>query len=204
MLQPIFSPLIEITRIAQSLEFVDSVIFSSVNGVENSPRGDGRVAYCVGAMTTQAASAAGWRGTQMGETADQLISGLSNSTVRVPLTHLSGVHTRGDIAERLAAAGLSAQRIAVYNQEKSRLTPQAIEALASISPLLVPLFSPRTARSFVDQNKGHAPVHVIALSLEVAEQVGGLNVQTLTVSNRPTRLAMIEAVQKVASRVSLG
>ena len=71
-------------------------------------------------------------------------------------------------------------------------------------PLLVPLFSPRTAQSFSGQVKGKPPLHIIAMSHEIADQVKDLKPQMLTVSDRPTRLAMIDAVQKVASGMTLG
>ena len=203
-LHPIFSPLIRIVPLNQSLQVAGSVIFSSVNGVENSPQGDERIAYCVGAMTTQAALTSGWNAIQAGETADQLISVLSNKNSNSTLTHLCGVHTRGNIAERLSATGLMTQRIAVYDQEICAMTAQATKALSTNFPLLVPLFSPRTARGFADQNNGHAPLHIVALSQDVVLQAGDLGAQTLTISERPTRSAMIDAVQKVATCVTLG
>jgi uroporphyrinogen-III synthase len=203
-LHPIVSPLIRIVPLNISPEFLGDVIFTSVNGVENSPRGEGRIAYCVGATTTKAAVLSGWRAVQKGETADQLVSSFPNGTANTPLTHLAGIHTRGNIAQRLTTAGYEAQHVAVYDQEICPLTRHATEALSSNFPLLVPLFSPRTAHSFADQNKGSAPLHIVALSQEVADQIGDQTWQTLTVSTRPTRLAMVDAVQKVASCVTLG
>jgi|TARA_B110000908_G_scaffold164675_1_gene213015 uroporphyrinogen-III synthase len=204
LLQPIVSPLIKINPITSGLEISGSVIFSSVNGALNGPAGDGRIAYCVGAMTTQAALTAGWAAIQAGETANQLVLNLLNRKVGVSLTHLSGVHTRGNIAEILSAGGVSTKRIVVYDQEVCALTSQATEALSVNFPLLVPLFSPRTARSFADQNNGQAALHIIALSQDVADQVSDLTLETLTVLDHPTRLAMIDETQKVASDLTLG
>ena len=204
VLKPIFSPLTKIVPIVQNSEISGSVIFSSVNGVENSPKGNGRKAYCVGTTTTKAALLAGWRAVQSGETADQLVADLMKLSDIAPLTHLSGVHTRGNISERLSEAGHFTHRLAVYDQEICALSGQAHEALVSNFPLLVPLFSPRTAQSFRGQVKGQPPLRIIAMSQEIADQVRDLKPQMLTVSDRPTRLAMIDAVQKVASGMTLG
>lgn len=204
LLQPIISPLIEIVKMTGDPDVTGSVIFSSVNGVLNSTAGDGRTAYCVGMMTTQAALDAGWAAIQAGETADQLVTYLLNRDVGVPLTHLSGVHTRGNIVERLGAAGVKATRIVVYDQKTCALTSQATEALSTNFPLLVPLFSPRTACSFTDQFNGRAVLHIIALSQDVAGQMGDLTWKTLTVLDHPTRSAMIDEIQKAAADVALG
>ena len=204
VLKPIFSPLTKIVPIIQKFEILGPVIFSSVNGVENGPKGSGRQAYCVGTTTTKAALLAGWRAIQSGETADQLVANLMKLPDIAPLTHLSGVHTRGNISERLSEAGHFTRRLAVYDQEICAFSGQAHEAIVSNFPLLVPLFSPRTAQSFRGQVKGQSPLHIVAMSYEIADQVRDLKPRMLTVSDRPTRLAMIDAVQKVASGMTLG
>jgi uroporphyrinogen-III synthase len=204
LLRPIVSPLIEIVAMPTGLQTTGPVIFTSVNGVINSAEGDGRTAYCVGAITAKAAVKAGWAAVQAGETADQLILHLLNRGVDGPLTHFSGVHTRGNIVERLTAGGLKATRVVVYDQVKCALTSQATEALSDTFPLLVPLFSPRTAHSFVNQFNGCAALHIVAFSQDVADQIGDLTWETLTVLDHPTRLAMIDEIQKVASDVTLG
>ena len=204
LLLPIVSPLIKIIPLTGNFEISGSVIFSSVNGVLNGPAGDGSIAYCVGAMTTQAALTAGWSAIQAGETANQLVSNLLNRNVDVSLTHLSGFHTRGNIAEILSAAGVNTKRIVVYDQENCALTSQATEALTVNFPLLVPLFSPRTAHNFAGQHNGQAGLHIIALSQDVADQVSDLTLETLTLLDHPTRLAMIDKTQKVASALTLG
>jgi uroporphyrinogen-III synthase len=204
ILRPVFSPLIKIVPLASPESQVGSAIFTSAHGVENGPQGQGKTAYCVGAMTTQAAVDAGWNAVQKGETADQLVELLSNTAIDQPLTHFAGTHTRGDIARRLTSGGISTQYRAVYDQQLCPLTDAATEALSSNFPLLVPLFSPRTAGGFAHQTQGHKHLHIVALSPEVADQVSEVKVQNLSVCDRPTRAAMIDAVQMVATRVTLG
>jgi uroporphyrinogen-III synthase len=69
---------------------------------------------------------------------------------------------------------------------------------------LVPLFSPRTALAFAEQDNGQAPRHLIALSEDVAVPVRKLNWSSLTVCAAPTRGTMIDAVQKVVTSITLG
>ena len=201
---PILSPLIEIVPVDCVPCIEGSVIFTSVNGVENSPKGDGRIAFCVGEVTTKAAAAFGWDAFQKGETAQQLIIALSKMPDKSVFTHLAGVHTRGNIAERLSVAGHTARHIAVYDQLRCRFSAEANEALASNFPLLVPLFSPRTALVFAAQDCGRAPLRIIALSEDVADPVRGLDWETLTVCEAPTRTAMVDELQKVIAGMTLG
>ncbi|MEO9457590.1 MAG: uroporphyrinogen-III synthase [Erythrobacter sp.] len=201
---PIFSPLLKIISLRPELIDLGSVIFSSVNGVAHSPKGDNKIAYCVGAMTTKAAKKSGWKAVQLGDTADELVKTMQSMDFSTPLTHLCGVHTRGQIAQRLTSAKRPTARIAVYDQKQILLNALAIEAQHSNFPLLVPLFSPRTARNFAKQHKGTAPLYLIALSQDVAAEVKGLSPLYLAVSNSPTRMAMIDVVQNVAREVALG
>jgi uroporphyrinogen-III synthase len=202
-LNPIFNPLVEIVPVDCVPRIEGYAIFTSLHGVENSPKGDGRKAFCVGEMTTKAAVAFGWDALQKGETAQQLVIALSKMPDRTVFTHLAGVHTRGNIAERLSAIGYTASHIAVYDQIKCMFSAETNEALASNFPLLVPLFSPRTARVFADQYSGRSPLHIIALSGDVANPIRGLDCKTLTVCERPTRNFMVGAVQKVIANMTL-
>lgn len=202
--RPIISPLIKISPLDSAYEILGSVIFSSVNGVKNSPTGNGRTAYCVGAMTTKSASAAGWDAYQMGETADELIANMKHKNNTIPLVHLGGKHRRGDIVNNLSKSGFQIQHFAVYDQPSCKLNPDAGDALASKFPLLLPLFSPRTANIFAGQCRGADHLEIIAFSAEVADQIKQLKFKSLTVLDRPTRMMMTEAVQNVAARMTLG
>ena len=204
LVRSIVSPLIEISPLFPTYEIIGPVIFSSVNGVRNAPEGEGQVAYCVGAMTTQSARAAGWDAFHMGDNAAELIANVSKKNTSTPLLHLSGKHTRGAISENLTRAGFQVQHFAVYDQKKKMLNNEATDALNSKFPLLLPLFSPRTAHIFAQQHQGSTDLEIIAFSAEVADQVKQLKFKSLTVLDRPTRTKMQEAVQNVAARWTLG
>lgn len=140
----------------------------------------------------------------MGETADLLVKNLSKRKIDIPLTHLSGTHTRGGIAKRLSDIGLNTINVAVYDQLLCALNKKACDVLATNFPLVLPLFSPRTAQCFAAQYRWQAQLHIVALSNEVANQVRELDWVTLVVPEHPTRKAMVDMVQKVANQVALG
>ncbi|WP_299735894.1 uroporphyrinogen-III synthase [uncultured Roseobacter sp.] len=205
-LQVIHSPLIEITRCDANLALGDgdAVIFTSSNGVRFAPEGQGRRAYCLGEATTRAAADAGWQSLFMGETARNLIKALLAQPPDVTIWHLSGVHVRGNISEELCRAGIDAHRVALYDQRKIALSDAALAQLTTPEPVIVPIFSPRTAAQFAENCPGTATPCLIALSAAVAEPLAILPAARLEIAPAPTAQAMIQALEKLVSRISLG
>lgn len=203
-LTPIISPLVRIDPIANDLPNINSAIFTSANGPILGPNGNNRIAYCVGAQTTQAARNAGWDARHLGNTADQLVDQIIELAPSGPLTHLCGTHTRGDVAPRLSMAGIETTQIAIYDQALQPLSDQAIAALDRENPVILPLFSPRTARQFKKQLNEGVTLHLIALSPAVAHEILEKNTKPVHICAEPTRKAMIEAVQNVAASIPLG
>ena len=201
-LLPVFSPLIEIVALEQNyaLSHQDSAVFSSRNAVQTGPEGDGRTAYCIGPATTEAAMEKGWAAQQIGQDADSLVAKLTRIAPKGRLLHLSGAHTRGDIAGRLSAAGLNIERSVAYDQTLHPLSQEAQNVILTAPRGLVPLFSPRTAAQFVLSTPGFASVHVIALSPAVAHNLGSKPVSGLTIAARPDAQAMGAALQEALAR----
>jgi uroporphyrinogen-III synthase len=88
------------------------------------------------------------------------------------LIHLRGREARGDLAQRLSAAGVFTQERVVYAQDAQRLSDEAVSVLSGKAPVLVPLFSPRSAEILGTAWQGlatHAPLVVVAISQAVAE-----------------------------------
>lgn len=195
----IISPLIRIEPLVQSLDFgpARGLIFTSANGVRvvDGVTEDRLLpSYCVGEKTAATARDAGWNAHALGATADELVAALLRDRPEGPLLHLSGEHTRGDIAARLCAAGLPTAETAVYAQPLQPLDDAAQRALVGKMPVIVPLFSPRTARHFAEQAIGPAPVHAIALSESVAEPLKPKGFSRVDVALRPDAGAMVEAI----------
>lgn len=201
MINPIFSPLIEIVALGAAVDIApqDGVIFTSANGVRAAPAGEGRHAYCVGAATTAAAKQHGWNAHQSGIDADTLVARLATDKPTQHLFHLSGRHTRGDVAGRLNKVGLTVRNVALYDQCLCDLTETAAQAIMREKRVVVPLFSPRTAAQFVSVAPRTSSCYVIALSPAVAEALGTAHVAELILAPHPDAQAMGAALAKVVA-----
>lgn len=201
-----YAPLMEIRPAGAAVDLGEArgVIFSSAHAVAIASRETAArcPAYCVGAQTTAAAAAAGWQAQQAGACADALVAALLRQRPPAPLLHLRGAHGRGDIAARLQGGGLPCAEQVVYDQLLLDLPPQARGLLAAQTDVIVPLFSPRTARHFAGLCPDGANLHLIALSPAVAEPLKRLNHKTLRVSKAPDAAAMADAVRDAAQAVS--
>lgn len=197
----VVSPLMRIdpTQERLALEPWRGVIFSSAHGVAAvSGATDRRVtpAYCVGAATTRAARRAGWDAQQMGGTADELVASLLSMRPVGPLVHLRGQHTRGDIAERLTAGGIPCQDRVVYFQYAEALSDEACDLVQGARPVILPLFSPRTATLFFRQSVA-APLMVAALSAAVAAEVPAQFQASTTIAATPDARSMTVLLEKL-------
>ena len=108
-------------------------------------------AYCVGDRTAQVARALGFDAESAAGDVDQLFHLLRDQSDDAPFLHLRAREARGDLVARLSAAGVPAQDAVVYAQEVTDLTAEAVTVLSGPGPaVIVPLFSPRTAKIFLD------------------------------------------------------
>ncbi|WP_299964634.1 uroporphyrinogen-III synthase [uncultured Roseobacter sp.] len=205
-MEVIESPLMQITAVGEGCDLgpEDGAVFTSANGVSFAPAGAGRFAFCVGHRTTEMALNAGWQAHFCGETADALVTHLIQSPPRRPLVHFSGRHTRGAVAERLQDANITAARQVVYDQILIPPTSAAQALIESENPVLVPLFSPRAAAWFAQLYPAGGPIHAMALSPAVAAPLRDLRLLSLDTAARPDAAAMIDCLEKVVQRVSLG
>ncbi len=194
----IVSPLLQVVSTAAVPSFAgfSGVIFTSVNGVEVAPAGD-LPAWCVGEATAAAARAKGWRAIAAGGDAETLVAKVLEERPQGPLLHLRGQVSRGDVAARLSKAGIPTREMIVYDQELRGLSDQAIDILTRENPVIVPLFSPRTAAQFGEELakiKGNAPVFMATMSGAVAEAAKDVPVTERIVAAQPDVKAMIDAV----------
>ncbi|WP_226573276.1 uroporphyrinogen-III synthase [Acuticoccus sediminis] len=141
--------------------------------------------YAVGTATAGEARRAGFTAVaDAAGTVDDLFARLM--AVPGPVVHMAGREHTGDLVERLAAAGRTAERRIVYAME-----PRALPAAAAVDGVL--LYSPRTARLFAE--RAVAPpwsaAACIAMSQNVAEALPG---RAATVAAAPTEAAMLEAL----------
>ncbi|MBE1286072.1 MAG: uroporphyrinogen-III synthase [Rhodobacteraceae bacterium] len=201
-LAPIYAPLLDIRPLDQSLNLTGyaGVIFTSANGARQASdlTSDRTLpAYCVGAMTTQAARDAGWQANMRGRDASEMINSLLQSRPEGTLLHLRGEHARGDIAENLTQGGLPCKSRVIYDQVLKPLSQEALDALLSETDVIAPIFSPRSARQFAEFCPKAAKPHLVALSRAVSEPLRGLNYKSLSVCDEPDSGSMMAEVARV-------
>lgn len=191
------APLLQVVPVPRAADAAcDAAIFTSVHGIEHAPQGAGRPAWCVGAMTAEAAGERGWSCRHVALTADALVDHLLRQRPGGRVVHFSGLHHRGDIAERLTEAGLNCDRLVVYEQALLPLAPAAVQALRGAQPVIAPIFSPRTARHFAQQVTDPVALSIIAMSPAVADALGPGLARHVSTAAAPTREDMLAAVEK--------
>lgn len=193
----VISPLIDIQPVAADVPDFDTAIFTSAHGVAHGPQPRGRRAFCLGQTTTNAATMAGWNAQQMGQNAETLVAALAAQRPAARMVHFSGTHTRGDVAGHLQAAGLDASSVAVYDQVLLPLSDVAQNRLKGSDPVIVPLFSPRSALHFSEDAVCTAPLYLGAISPAAAANCAGVDHLALQIAGNPDRVGMIEVVRKL-------
>lgn len=189
----VISPVIEVVSLAAEMPTYDEVILTSANGVAEAARlgvKAGTPAWCVGQRTAKFAREAGLEPISADGNADDLVDLILSQSAGT-LCHIRGVHTRGQVAARLIAQGRVCKEVIAYDQRDIPPTQAALDVLAGTNPIVLPLFSPRSALLIpaVEQ----APVHVIAMSQAVAAEVADLGADTVTVAESPNFEAMLAA-----------
>ncbi len=194
----LMSPLLQIDVNPAPAAFHEGVkpVFTSLNGVSAWAAWGGKTqdtAFCVGPATSDAATALGFDAINAGGTVDHLVSYLTRNAITGTLLHVRGEHTRGDFVDRLTRAGKHAIDVVAYSQNLQLLSPEAKDALEGAAPVIVPLFSPRSAKQFVNECPVGTKPEMIGLSAAVAAVCGARKIATT-----PTAEGMIGALRNLA------
>lgn len=171
------------------------LLFTSLNGVEQAvAQADlrGFDALAVGDRTAAAARASGMTcGSAAGTVEDLFRHALDRPAA--PMLHLRGRHATGDLAARLRAAGRQADDRAVYDQRDCPLNDAAWRALTGAAPVILPLFSPRSATLLARQaEKATAPLHPVAISAAAARAWHGAS--SPRIAGHPDADAMLRLI----------
>ncbi|HEY6919517.1 MAG TPA: uroporphyrinogen-III synthase [Tabrizicola sp.] len=205
--QPLVSPLLAPRLLSPPIPDRDyaAVIFTSAQAVEAAGHLDRALpalAWCVGRKTADVATAAGFRARSADGDADALAESIAQDPPDGRILYLRGVDTRGNLLEKLVSSGIETDVAIVYEQVAQPLTPQALSVLAAPTDVIVPLFSPRTARLFCASLPPASParLHVAAMSDAVAEPLHALDPAALVVARKPDGPAMLDAVETLLAR----
>jgi uroporphyrinogen-III synthase len=172
-----------------------AVVLTSETGAQAAARLPGvpRRAWCVGDRTAAAAQALGFEAQSAAGDADALVGAIVAAGEAGRLIHLRGRDSRGEVAARLTAAGLPTAEVIVYAQAAQPLTDAARAVLQADAPVIVPLFSPRSAQLFA-ATQPKAPLFIAALSPAVAAGLGDLRCKMVAVADHPDAKALLQAL----------
>lgn len=183
----IVAPILQIVPVdhdGAALAQVPGLVFTSAHAVASAGPGRGRPAICVGERTGQVARDAGFAVIQGAGTADSLVPLIAASPV--PLVHPHGRH----LAQRLAVPG-----VVVYDQRPQPLTARARAALMGARPVVVPVYSPRSARLLAGMAAGaRAPLWLVAIS-DAAAAAWTAPAARRAVADQPSGRAMDAAIR---------
>ncbi|MEL6994341.1 MAG: uroporphyrinogen-III synthase [Pseudomonadota bacterium] len=193
------SPLLVIERFKSppNLSDIKTLIFTSAHAVRAFVDLEKRrdfVCYVVGSATAEIAMLANFEPIDGGGHADALIEKIINDLPQTPCLYVRGEHVSSDLAGMLNAAGITTHQVTLYGQSVSPLNLEARDALNSKKPVLLPLFSARSAQLFFEQGIGSAPLHVIAMSEAVAANVPRAKVKSIRIARQPNKDGMLDAL----------
>lgn len=152
-------------------------------------------AWCVGRRTARAAAAAGFAVRQGPGDAAALANLIRAERPTGAFLWPHGAHVARDLAADLSAAGFDVAALPVYAQHPLAPSSKAQTLLAGGRPVLLPLFSPRSARLAASAFVGHAaPLRIAAFSPAVADAATDLGPERLSIASEPDSESLLAAL----------
>jgi uroporphyrinogen-III synthase len=185
-----------------------AVIFTSAQGVSGAVRLQAelpRLAYCVGRATAAAATAAGFDA----QSSDGDVSDLAAALVSGPragrFLYLRGVDTAGDLENDLISNNIPVLSLQVYLQKALPLEGESLSLLCQSGPVILPLFSPRSALIFRDARPSdtRADLRIAAMSKAVAAAALDIPHSALVIAAKPDADAMLDAIESLLAAAPL-
>ncbi|WP_284165228.1 uroporphyrinogen-III synthase [Frigidibacter sp. SD6-1] len=187
----VIAPLMNVRYLSPRIDLsaIDGVIFTSETAVEAfcriSPARD-LPAWCVGKRTAEVAVKHGFDAHPGPGDAQRLAAVLRKEAAGRRLLWPHGRERAVDLPELLVSAGIETISVETYCQDPVPLSAEAQALLAADRPVLVPIFSPRSARLFLAAAGGHrAPLRLAALSPAIAAELVEAEGATICVAARP-------------------
>ncbi|MDG2405928.1 MAG: uroporphyrinogen-III synthase, partial [Paracoccaceae bacterium] len=203
------SPLLEIIFQANlpNITPYQSLIFTSANGVKafaSLAQDCTLPSFTVGQTTADIALAVGLPAKMLGLDVAELTAALQKQAPASPCLHLCGAVTAGNLAADLTRSGIPTDAAILYHQNPLPLSPAAQDLLRGNDPIIVPLFSPRSAHQFGKewtQIGNIAQIYPVALSAAVATELPTEILSGLEMAAEPTVSAMESAINLVHARL---
>lgn len=184
----------------------DVPVFTSESGAEAFAALGGRCAgpaFAVGGHTAAVARRLGFAPVVEGPGDSAglagLIASMDSAAGRGVIWHLHGTHVAGDLTGLLQAQGIRVREAAIYDQVAAPLSAEARALLAGDAPVLVPVFSARTARLLAgDLAAARAPVGLAAISPAVARELPVQSAGKVAVAARADAAAVLDVLAELA------
>ncbi len=206
----VLSPLMDTAWLSPRLDLEGFVglIFTSENAVQGYCRLQSirnLRAWCVGARTAEVARMAGFDAVEGPGDALGLAAVIRQAGTAGRLLWPHGQQISVDIAKILNAGGPETVSVVVYGQKAQKPTEMARALMAGSDPVLLPLFSARSALLAQAAFAGHrAPLWIAALSRTVAEACAPLGASRLSVSARPDSESLLATLKEFLSAQTNG
>lgn len=158
-------------------------------------------AFCVGPRTTDTARAAGFAAISADGDVHALAALIRAAQPQGPLLHIRGEDVAGNLAETLTNSELETHSAILYAQRPCPLSPAAFTLLQAEGPVLVPLFSPRSAQILAQAlpPEAKAPLWIVAISPAAATEAQALTPARLAVAPHPDGGNMLQTVLQMLS-----
>lgn len=192
------APVQEIVPVGEMVDLAPdaAAIFTSRHAVRRVRNGAGRLAFCVGDATADAAREAGFTAVSASGDAQDLRALLIRERPPGDLVYLRGRHVSHDLAADLKREGFKVESFIVYDQQEVALDPETLAAVRRATRLVFPLFSPRSARILARQlPDGLAPV-IVAISDRTAEAWERPAAECL-IADAPTAEVVLDLTRRV-------
>jgi len=171
-------------------------VFTSSNGVRAAKRWDlpPRLGFGVGQVTTELARSYCDPVYDGGSDVEALIALIKSMMPDGPLLHIRGRVSVGNLATRLSEHGIETHEAIGYQQNVCTPSDVLIQLLQGGKPMILPLFSPKSAEILKTLSTNREHWHVIAMSQAVAEIFDANKVWKLEIARKPNGAAMLDCV----------
>lgn len=160
------------------------------------------LAFCVGNRTAAAAQAAGFNSISAEGDAEDLLTLILQDSSKERLLFIRATDSAGNLQERLVSAGIDCVSAVAYRQKPMPVTHDATVLLQQKTPVILPIFSPRSAHLLTQELHriaATAPILLVALSPAVANAFAWPTAQT-QIATHPNSAAMIKAIALLRQR----
>ena len=196
---------IEGVDVLYNFSSVTGLLITSANAVAYLPAalvGSKLPTFCVGEATTRVALKQGLMAQHLAATAEDLYNVLSGGFLEGPLLHLRGTHTTLDFEAYFRDTLIEVQNLIIYQQSAQDLKPATYTLLRGMVPIVLPIFSLRSAELLCELELNWALHTCVAISEVVAIPCRAAGFGQVLVSPEPSAGSMLSTLTSLFAEKS--